>query len=68
MKYSIRLKLILLGVGCVLVSVAVMIGVSIWQTRVSSEKSISQVNELIDVEIEQIAVDVYNLDYATFFL
>lgn len=61
MKYSIRLKLILLGVGCVLVSVAVMIGVSIWQTRVSSEKSISQVNELIDAEIEQIAVDVYNL-------
>jgi methyl-accepting chemotaxis protein len=61
MKINVQKKLILLGVGCVIVTVAVMIGVGIWQTRLSSEKSIQQVNELVDGETGQIAQDSYNL-------
>lgn len=61
MKINIRTKLVLLGVGCVVITVAVMIIVGIWQTRISSTKSILQVNELINGEMDQIAEDTYNL-------
>ena len=61
MRVNIRIRLVILGVGCVLLTVAVMMGVGFWQSRLSSEKSIQQVNELIDGEFGQIAEDTYNL-------
>lgn len=61
MKIGIQTKLLLLGLGSVLVTVGVMIGVGLWQTAISEESSISQVNDLINGEISQIAEDTYNL-------
>ena len=50
-----------LGVGCVVVTVGVMVNVGLWQTKLASAKSIAQVDELINKETGQIAQDTYNL-------
>ena len=61
MKNSIRTKLVLLGIGSVLVSMLVMTIVSVVQANLSSKKSTTQVNDLIYSEMDQIASDTYNL-------
>jgi methyl-accepting chemotaxis protein len=61
MKINIRAKLLLLGVGSVIITIAVMLAVGFWQIQSSSSNSIDQVNELIDQETERIAQDTYNL-------
>lgn len=61
MQVNIRAKLLLLGVGSVVITVAVMLMVGFWQIQNSSANSITQVNELIDQETERIAQDTYNL-------
>lgn len=61
MKLKIRSKLILLGVGSVLITSVVLAIVGIMQSKVSQEKSIKQANELIEIEIDQITRDTYNL-------
>lgn len=61
MTFSIRAKLILLGIGCVLVTAIVMIGVNIWQSGALTNKAQAQVEELIDTQMGQIEQDTLNL-------
>jgi methyl-accepting chemotaxis protein len=61
MTFSIRAKLILLGIGCVLVTAIVMIGVNIWQSGALTDTAHTQVEELIDTQMGQIAQDTLNL-------
>ncbi len=61
MRIGLRTRLVLLGVGSVIITVIVMIIIGIWQIGISSKTSLEQVNGLIDGEMEQISQDVYNL-------
>jgi methyl-accepting chemotaxis protein len=61
MRINIHTKLLLLGVGSVIITVVVMLMVGFWQIQNSSANSIEQVNTLIDQETERIAQDTYNL-------
>jgi methyl-accepting chemotaxis protein len=60
-RIDLRTKLLLLGVGCVIVTVAVMIVVGYWQTKLSAAQSIQQVNDLVTAGTGQIVLDTYNL-------
>jgi methyl-accepting chemotaxis protein len=61
MKSSIRVKLILIGVGSVLVTALVLSVVGIWQSKTAQEKSTLQANTFIENELAQISTDTYNL-------
>lgn len=61
MKINIRVKLILIGVGSVLVTALVLSVVGIWQSKIAQEKSTIQANTFIENELAQISTDTYNL-------
>jgi len=61
MRLGNKAKLLLLGTDSVVITVIVMIVIGIWQTRLSSSKSIEQVNSLISSEMQTISLDVNNL-------
>ncbi len=61
MKFNIRTKLILLGVGSVLVTALVLTVIGVWQSELTQRKTTEQTNILIEKEIAQITTDTYNL-------
>ncbi len=61
MKLNLKSKLIVFGVSCVVVTVIIMIVLGSIQIQKSTQNTTLQVNQLIENEIGQIAVDTYNL-------
>jgi len=61
MRFGIKTRLLLISTLSVVITVIIMIGVGIWQTNISSEKSTKQINLLINGEMSQISQDVSNL-------
>jgi methyl-accepting chemotaxis protein len=61
MRIGIKTKLLMLGIGSVLITVVVMIVVGIVETNILTTKTTTQVNELIQNETGQVSQDIYNL-------
>ncbi len=58
---TIQSKLILLGLGCVLVTALSLTVVGIWQGRIFSQKAKTQALKLVDADLTHITQSVYNL-------
>ncbi len=60
-KMNIQAKLMLLGLGCVLVTALSLASVGIWQGRIFSHKAATQARKLVDADLNHIMESVYNL-------
>ena len=58
---SIRIKLILLGVGSVLLTSMVMVIVGVWQGDVFSDRACVEANKLINTDLDHMTQSIYNL-------
>jgi len=58
---TIQSKLMLLGLGCVLVTALSLTAVGIWQGRVFSDKAAKEALKLVDADLDHITENVYNL-------
>lgn len=58
---KIRTKLMLLGIGCVLITALAMVIVGIWQGTVFSKQACVEAEKLIDADLNHIVENVYNL-------
>ena len=58
---KIRTKLVILGIGCVLITALAMVIVGIWQGIVFSDQACIEAEKLIDADLNHIVENVYNL-------
>ena len=58
---SIRIKLILLGVGSALLASTVMVAVGVWQGITFSDYACKEADTLINADLDHITQSVYNL-------
>ncbi len=59
--FKIRTKLMLLGIGCVLITAMGMVIVAVWQGDVFSRQARMEAEKLIDADLNHITENVYNM-------
>jgi methyl-accepting chemotaxis protein len=60
-EMNIGTKLLMMGLGSVLLTTILMIGIAFWQSQIFSEKAQEEAQKLIDADLDHITEGVYNL-------
>jgi len=58
---TIRTKLMLLGLGCVVITAAALVFVGIWQGSVLSKRATKEAIQLVNADLDHITESIYNL-------